>query len=86
MDIKLSNIADGVAKAAKYAPVVLAPLMVKKLPRSASVAVLASLSVPTGVATFVKVLPLVATGISKLVAVAENINVAEEEVTPNSDT
>ena len=86
MDIKLSNIADGVAKAAKYAPVVLAPLMVKKLPRSASVAVLASLSVPTGVATFVKVLPVVATAVSKLATMAENIKDVEEEVTPNSDT
>ena len=86
MELKLSDIANGIGKAAKFAPVVLAPIMTKKLPRSASVAVLASLSVPTGVATFVKVLPVVATAVSKLATMAENIKDVEEEVTPNSDT
>ena len=73
----LNKAATVVAATAKVAAIA-APLLVRKLPRSASVAVLATLTMPTGIATAVKVLPTVATVIKKAADMAAAVEEAEE--------
>ena len=79
----LNNAATAVGTVAKVAALA-APLMVRKLPRSASVAVLATLTMPTGIATAAKVLPTVATVIKKAAVMAAAVEEAEEATT-NTD-
>lgn len=77
---KAATVVGATAKVAAIA----APLLVRKLPRSASVAVLATLTMPTGIATAVKVLPTVATVIKKAADMAAAVEEAEEATT-NTD-